>query len=624
MNRLRYNKTYYINLLTPFPQSICFSLIYDWLKVKSKESDSDYMQLTFMEKGNELESEDYKNITPLYYFYVQLLHALHIGQIQYGFVHGDLHMGNLMTKKLSSIIILENNDYYEYNIISKGNLDKDSLIVNSFRIPTSQVKIVPLIIDFGRSRIQVPFRNAHLITDEMGNRKYSLKINIQHIYKKEKCTRILYYPLGPEVNDGRMGIIKNEDLYFMLESFSDHSLRDAIRKKLFPFTIYNPSEARASSGQSSDDVGFAHTSWRQSRHDPSEARTSSRLCLDDLPRPSRQAEFALRDHQNNFVSVSDGDFSYDMRLQSGSILSKEKVLFSWIIDTFPIYTKEFAENLFFDQLRIFGEGSIIEGIKGVGFYTSEEYLIKFPTIYADNVLKKVGSALETVHFFKKRIEGLFIRDGILTDYFIDIEDIISTLLKEGLNWENNIYKTTTTSSTIISASDKVNQFIKNIFDDFINSKLDSNHNDGREATTSWRSHDVNYQSIFYMIVYAARMFRKISMLKKEYITELGNLIHLLFSMSCMEEIMPTRNDSMFDKFAKIRRETVKRKKEKEENALWTNNKVFFLQLLADAVRRGRRYEHNAVNPSFVCYLMMLGSIQWNKGLAHINFDIKNI
>jgi hypothetical protein len=543
MNRLRYDKTYYKSSFTPFPQSICFSLIYDWIKVKSKESPSGYMQLTFMEKGNNLESENYKNITPLYYFYIQLLHALHIGQVQYGFIHGDLHGANLLSKRLYSSIILENNDYYEYDIILKRNTNEHSLIVNSFRIPASQVEMVPLIIDFGWSRIQVPFRNAHLITDEMGNRKYPLKIDINHKDKKKRCTRILHHSLDPELTDTITGIIKNEDLYFILKSFSDRSLRDTIIKKLFP------------------------------------------LPIDDI--------------QNRFISISDGDFSYDMRLQSGEILSNEKVLFSWITDTIPIYTKEFTKKLFFDQLRIFGEGSIDGTKEGEAFsYGSEEYLTKFPTIYANAVLRKVGSVFETIYFFKERIKRLFISDGILTDYFIDIEDIVNILLKEGLNWENNIYENTT------SANNRVNQFIKNLFDDFIDSKLESNH-DG-----------ANYQSIFYMIVYAARIFRTISMLKREYITELGNLVHLLFSMSCIEEIMPTGSDSMFDTFAKIRRETVKKK------LPWTNSEVFFLQLLSDAVRRGRRDESNALNSSFVCYLMLLGSIQWNKGLAHINLGLK--
>jgi hypothetical protein len=215
MNRLRYDDVG-IDIRkkpNPYPNSICFMMTLDWIKLKIKKKiknstdDSDKkiasasvpktvpaskspekeeidksqstmdiriipppipppipkfeekeVQLTFTEVGREFRLKDFDE-KELFIFVIQLLHALHIAQIQYGFVHHDMHSGNVLTKKLSSFL-LAGKDVLMYDVVKeeRGHGEGKTYEVVSFGLPITDK--IPFIIDYGRSRIQVPFRNA--------------------------------------------------------------------------------------------------------------------------------------------------------------------------------------------------------------------------------------------------------------------------------------------------------------------------------------------------------------------------------------------------------------------------------------------------------------------------------
>lgn len=150
LNRLRFSGLPSAAAITP-----CFVQIIDWFKSKTHES-----QFTIMERA-ELSFEDFikTGATPRQILaqLIMTLHALESFWEFYGGVHYDLHLGNLMLRRARPVMLADSVWTFER---PAGTSASGSQLLRI--VPADHGGFLPSIIDYGRTRIQVPFRGAEL------------------------------------------------------------------------------------------------------------------------------------------------------------------------------------------------------------------------------------------------------------------------------------------------------------------------------------------------------------------------------------------------------------------------------------------------------------------------------
>lgn len=156
------------------PQTHSFMLVYDWLKIFKNPTEQE--QVIVLENGvsslgrwlkeKSAKKGDYFYAAQLNVFLFQLLHALEVGWNLCGFIHNDLHHENVMIKEISKSFnrhkwVFERSFPYSSENPSKKYVQIDNSTVLHRKVGLDGVP-VPLIIDYGRSRLQTPFGNADL------------------------------------------------------------------------------------------------------------------------------------------------------------------------------------------------------------------------------------------------------------------------------------------------------------------------------------------------------------------------------------------------------------------------------------------------------------------------------
>lgn len=166
------------------PQTHSFMLVYDWLKIGTAEGEEEVAMVEngkvsfhrwMLEKNQGPPNFAYMAQFNLFLF--QLLHALEVGWNLCGFVHNDLHTGNVMIKEIST---LRDKDWvfersHPYSLESYP-LRRKYVVANKDAILESSNVPIPLIIDYDRSRVQTPFGNADLKYDLVNGSEKSEKI----------------------------------------------------------------------------------------------------------------------------------------------------------------------------------------------------------------------------------------------------------------------------------------------------------------------------------------------------------------------------------------------------------------------------------------------------------------
>ncbi len=124
-------------------------------------SHTDFSQVVMMERADIEIIDHFVNLFKQKQFTVErllayiamLLHALEVAWNFYGFVHYDLHTGNVMIKK-----IIKKQD--TRNVMDKIWIFERPNKKHIYIKPFLHQNNIPMIIDFGRSRIQAPFKDA--------------------------------------------------------------------------------------------------------------------------------------------------------------------------------------------------------------------------------------------------------------------------------------------------------------------------------------------------------------------------------------------------------------------------------------------------------------------------------
>ncbi len=172
LNRLRS-----LTPTTTIPITPCFMQVLDWfktkenfvspIKIRKKVYKTAQVQYVLMEKANftfekylegdlSIGTPTYRNINT---FILILMHALESSFHFYNYIHYDLHDGNVMVKR-----ILEKDKIDQIWSFERSREEPDDDVEDEktylYIQPEDHKNILPLIIDFGRSFIQVPFANA--------------------------------------------------------------------------------------------------------------------------------------------------------------------------------------------------------------------------------------------------------------------------------------------------------------------------------------------------------------------------------------------------------------------------------------------------------------------------------
>lgn len=277
------------------PQSINFMLTLDWMKAHTTTNNGDAnVLLTMTEPGFDFHISKF---TPenFYFFLFNLLHALHVAQVQYGFVHNDLHSGNVLLKPLNKELWAtkrtrtstgaQEEYFFVYDIPHQDGkrVEREVKIAVPEKTPGEEHLFVPFIIDYGRCRVQVPYRNAHL------KGQYKL---VRGVFEQEQSSFSSSSSPSPTTHITRILMPTMTPYFGKIDSIFDHThLTDLISR------VKNPTVKESLSREVNERLVSVYT-FERGVLNPEKSSTT----------------------KNNKVLVAESNYSIDMRLFATSFL----------------------------------------------------------------------------------------------------------------------------------------------------------------------------------------------------------------------------------------------------------------------------------------------------------------